>query len=183
MNDPFATLGVEPRFGLDLRAVEQRHRELSRTLHPDRYAGAPAAERRLALGRAIEVNEAWRVLRDPIRRAEALVALAGVTLREEAAPKADPAFLMEIMELREELSEVARKKDRGRLAALAGQVRAREEKALGALGALLDSGGDDAKGAAKDVEKALPHLAELKYFRRFLDEVSAIEEDLTDALP
>ncbi len=41
--DPFATLGIEPRFDLDVRAVEARHRELSRTLHPDRYSGAPAA--------------------------------------------------------------------------------------------------------------------------------------------
>ncbi len=67
--DPFDTLGVEPRFDLDLAALERRHRDLSRALHPDRYAGAPAAERRLALGRAIDANEALRVLKDPIRRA------------------------------------------------------------------------------------------------------------------
>ncbi|AKT37515.1 Fe-S protein assembly co-chaperone HscB [Chondromyces crocatus] len=179
MKDPFAILGVEPRFTLDLRAVEQRHRELSRALHPDRYAGAPAAERRLSLGRAIEVNEAWRVVRDPIRRAEALMARSGVELREDAMPKADPAFLMEVMELREELSEAARRKDRARVEALGTQVRAREEASLAALGTVLDGSAGD----RTSIEKALPRLSELKYFRRFLDEVSAIEEDLTDALP
>ena len=58
MSDPFETLGVEARFDLDLRAVEQRHRDLSKALHPDRYTGAPAAERRMSLSRAIDVNEA-----------------------------------------------------------------------------------------------------------------------------
>lgn len=179
MADPFETLGVEPRFTLDLRAVEQRHRELSRALHPDRYAGAPAAERRMALGRAIEVNEAWRVVRDPIRRAEALCARAGVELREDALPRPDPDFLMEIMEAREELAEAARRKDLARVSALGDAMRAREEKALAALGAGLDW----AAGDRGRVQATLPRLAELKYFRRFLDEVSAIHEDLTDATP
>ena len=58
--DPFETLGVEPRFDLDLTALEKRHRELSGALHPDRYTGRPASERRMALDRAIKVNEAWR---------------------------------------------------------------------------------------------------------------------------
>jgi len=179
MADPFALLGVEPRFALDLRAVEQRHRELSRALHPDRYAGAPAAERRLALGRAIEVNEAWRVLRDPIRRAEALCARAGLEMREDALPKPDPDFLMEVMEAREELAEVARKKDLARVTALGQAMHAREAKALAALGAGIDGAGGD----PQKIRAALPRLAELKYFRRFLDEVSAIEDDLTDATP
>jgi len=62
MMDPFATLGVEPRFDLDLGEVARRHRELSRALHPDKYTGAPAAERRLALSRAIEVKDAFRIV-------------------------------------------------------------------------------------------------------------------------
>jgi hypothetical protein len=37
-------------------------------LHPDRLAGATAAERALAERRTREVNEAWRVLQDPARR-------------------------------------------------------------------------------------------------------------------
>ncbi|HSN97058.1 MAG TPA: Fe-S protein assembly co-chaperone HscB [Candidatus Nanopelagicales bacterium] len=179
MSDPFATLGIEPRFRIDLRAVEQRHRELSRALHPDRYAGASATERRMALGRAIEVNEAWRVLRDPIRRAEALVALSGVEVREETLPKPDPDFLMEILEQREELADAARRKDRARVDALGADIRAREEAALAELGAGLDG----AAGDAQKIRAVLPHLAELKYFRRFLDEVAAIDEDLSEANP
>jgi len=177
MTDPFATLGLEPRFDLDLRAAEQRHRDLSRALHPDRYTGAPAAERRLALNRAIEVNEAWRVLRDPIRRADALLARAGVETREDAAPKPSPALLMDILESREELSSAAKRRDLGKVAALGEAMRAREQRTLAAVAAGLDGAGGD----AGKIRAVLPWLGELRYYRRFLDEVSTIEEDLAEA--
>jgi molecular chaperone HscB len=44
----------------------------------------------MALSRAIEVNEAWRALRDPIKRAEALLVRLGVPVGETAEPKARP---------------------------------------------------------------------------------------------
>src|SRR5262245_5679063 len=121
--DPFDTLGVEPRFDLDLAALEDRHRALSGALHPDRYAGRPAAERRMALDRAIEVNAAWRALRDPVTRAEALFQRAGVEVGELAEPKPTPDLLVEMMEVREELAEA--KGDAARLAKLGDRMRTR----------------------------------------------------------
>jgi molecular chaperone HscB len=174
MKDPFDTLGVEPRFDLDLAALELRHRELSKALHPDRYSGAPAAERRLALSRAIDVNEAFRVLKDPVRRAEALLQRAGAAVGETSEPKPSPALLMEMMEAREELAEAGRAKDLGRVAKLGeamGERRAQILRRLG--GAFAEAGSDPQKHA-----EILPVLGELRYIRRFLDEVSAIEEEL-----
>jgi molecular chaperone HscB len=175
MPDPFDTLGMEPRFDLDAAALEVRHRELSRALHPDRYTGAPAAERRLALSRAIDVNAAFRTVKDPIRRAEALLARAGVPVGETSEPKASPALLMEMMEAREELAEAGRAKDVGRVGKLGEAMRERETQILRTLGGAFDAAGGDAKRAAE----ILPVLGELRYIRRFLDEVSAIEEELT----
>jgi molecular chaperone HscB len=173
MPDPFETLGVEPRFELDLAALEQRHRDLSKALHPDRYVGAPAAERRLALGRAIDVNEAFRVLKDPVRRAEALLARAGVPVGETREPKPPPDLLMEMMELREELAEARQGKDLGKAKALAERMQARRAGVEKKLGAVLD---DCGRGK---LDEALPPLGELRYVRRFLDEVAAIEDELS----
>ena len=171
MSDPFTTMGVEPKFDLDLDKLAERHRDLSRALHPDRYAGAPAAERRLALGRAIEVNDAFRVLKDPVRRAEALLRRAGVPVGETAEPKPSQALLMDMMEQREELADARRAKDLPAVQKLAASIRDRERAVLERLGRALE-----AEGSA--LPQALPHLGELRYLRRFLDEVSAIEEDL-----
>jgi molecular chaperone HscB len=162
-------LGIAPRFAVDLEALSQRHRDLSKALHPDRHAGGSAASRRMALGRAIEVNDAFRVVRDPVRRAEALLRRAGVPVGETAEPKASPALLMEMMEAREELQAAQAKRDAARIARLADEMRGREGKTLRALGELLDGG---------RATEALPILGELRYVRRFLDEVSAIEEEL-----
>jgi len=175
MNDPFDTLGVDARFDLDLPALERRHRELSKALHPDRYAGAPAAERRLALSRAIDVNEAFRALRDPTRRAEALFRRAGVPVGETAEPKASPALLMEMMEAREELADAARAKKLAQVSALGEAMEARQRAIEGRLAREIER----AKSDQQEMEKALPLLGELRYVRRFLDEVRAIEEELS----
>jgi molecular chaperone HscB len=174
MVDPFETLGVEPRFDLDLPAVERRHRDLSKALHPDRYTGAPSTERRLALSRAIDVNESLRVLKDPVRRAEALLLRAGAAAGETGEPKPPPSLLMEMMEAREELAEAARARDLGRVGKLAAVMLDRERAVERRLGAALDEGGGD----PQKIAAALPALGELRYVRRFLNEVSAIEDEL-----
>lgn len=167
MNDPFDVLGVEARFDLELAELEKRHRELSKALHPDRYASAPAAERRMALSRAIEVNEALRALKDPVRRAEALARRSGMPVGEGKEPQPSPALLMEMMEAREELATAGRKKDLGALGKLGEAMRRREAGVLGGLAEAFRAGMAD---------RVLPLLGELRYVRRFLDEVGALEE-------
>jgi riboflavin synthase len=83
--DPFAALGAPRRYDLDLTVLEKTHRELSRALHPDKFTQTGASERRAALEKAANVNEAWRILRDPIRRAEALFRLEGLAVGESVA--------------------------------------------------------------------------------------------------
>lgn len=174
MNDPFATLGIDPAFTIDLPAVEQRHRDLSRALHPDKFTGAPAAERRLALNRAIEVNEAWRAVRDPIKRAEALMRRGGVPVGELEEPKPSPALLMEMMESREALAEAVQAKDLAAVKKLGDDMQARRDATLRALGR-----GFEEAGAEKEKLRALlPMMGELRYIRRLLDEVSAFEEEM-----
>src|SRR5688572_10972062 len=71
--DLFAVLGLRRRFALDLAAAEAAFKERSRQLHPDRFAKADPRARRASLGRTVQLNEAWRTLRDPVRRAEYLL--------------------------------------------------------------------------------------------------------------
>jgi molecular chaperone HscB len=167
-SDPFAILGVEPSFEIDLEALERRHRELSRALHPDRYAGRPASERREALGRAIEVNEAWRVLKDPISRAQALLSNRGILVEEGREPQPNPEFLMEIMEYREQLSEVRQSKKREALSRLTLEMKKLEAQTTRELAEAFETDGQSVQDK----------LGRLRYYRRFLDEAAAIEDEL-----
>lgn len=183
--DPFAMLGVERRFDLDLKVLEKTHRELSRALHPDKYAQAGASERRAVLEKAASVNEAWRTVRDPIKRAEALFQLAGIKVGEDNEPKATPAFLMEVLEEREALSEARAAKDLAKVRAVGETMTKRADLTQKKL-----ADGFAAIGLASPhwasplpppdravVEKLVPLLGELRFYKRFLDEVSAIEEE------
>jgi len=169
--DPFETLGVEPAFALDLAVLEQRHRDLSRALHPDRHASSGAAERRMALGRAIEVNEAFRILKDPVRRAEALLARRGIASGEGKEPPASPALLMEVMERREALAEIRHAKDEAALSRVISEVRQIEQRTQAALASefAFDS---------PNPAEILKRIGELRYYRRFLDEAASIADDL-----
>jgi molecular chaperone HscB len=168
MLSPFEVLDLEPRFDLDPAALEARHKDLSRALHPDRYAGRPAAERRIALTKAIEVNEAYRTLRDPIKRAEAVARTRSIPVGETTEPQPDPELLMEMMEAREDLSNAGRAKDAKRVAELASSMRARETALIASLSKAFDE--------PKDDEKILRLLGELRYVRRYVDETDAILE-------
>jgi molecular chaperone HscB len=172
MSDPFETLGVEPRFDLDEKALAERHRALSGALHPDRYAGRPAAERRMALDKAIAVNAAWRRLRDPLQRAESLLANKGVAVGETVEPKPTPALLMEMLEVREELADASRARDLARLARLGARMHEREQRTLARLAEGFTRG--------DDLPALVPVLGELRYLRRFFEELSAVEEKLAE---
>ncbi len=133
----------------------------------------------MALSRAIEVNEAQRLLRDPVRRAEAILQLRGLEgeVGETREPKPDGAFLMEVMEAREALDEARASKDLGRIGAVVAEARAQHAAALRTLGELLDG----ALLAGADVaalRKAIPLLGRLRYATRLLDEAIAAEDDL-----
>ncbi len=163
--DHFAVLGVERRFDLDLAVVEARYKDQARILHPDRYARADARARRASLQRAVQLNEAWRTVKDPVKRGEYLLSLWGGTAQVAVAP----GLLMEVMELREALAEAQAAADHGRVAALAMDVRGLEARALGAVAAGFSRG----LAAADDIARA---LAAVRYYQRFAEEVAVHEE-------
>jgi len=171
--DPFATLGIERRFDLDLRAVERTVRELSRIVHPDRQSDAPPSSRVHALGKSVEINEALRIVKDPVRRAEALLALAGVPVGDGKEPQPSGAFLMDILEQREALEDAKLARDAAKVRALAEAMEARAETAERALADAFRSGSDHPALA-----RAVEHLGELRFYRRFLEEVSTVEDVL-----
>ena len=173
MSDPFDMLGLPPVFELDATTLERRHRELSRALHPDRYAGRPSGERQQALGRAIEVNEAFRKLKHPVTRAEALLARHGRAVTETSAPAADPALLMDVMDRREALGEARRARDLVKVRSLARAVREREQRVLTEMAKAFVQ-------LPPDFARIEPLLGELRYHARFIEEARSAEDELDE---
>lgn len=162
--DAFDTLRVEPRFDLDPKALAERQRTLSLALHPDRFAGRPSAERRLALEQAMQVNSAYRTLRDPVTRAEALARRRGITLPGETIMH--PELLERAMERRELLSEAVLASDQQKQVELWRQAKAEQESEMGRLARLFEDASPDA-GALGEM------LASLRFLRRFIEAAEA----------
>jgi molecular chaperone HscB len=176
--DPFATLGLPRRYDIDMQELETRYRELQRALHPDKHAGAGASERRLSLEKAVAVNEAYHALKDDLRRAEALLALfqASDPAHEPSATQPqDAEFLMQVMELREALDEAKEARDRAHVEALTEEVQGQRTAARAELArvfAALEAGTSQTRLA-----QAASLLGRLKFFERFLEQVSAAQEE------
>ncbi len=166
-NEPFALLGLAPAYDVDLAALERAFFERSKALHPDRVASASAAERVAALSRSRALNDAYQLIKKPVPRAEYLLARAGVSIGDNE--RLDPTFLMEILELREELAAARAASDTKLVATLAGAMQARRTQALSALPPLF---------AAGDTKAIKQQLILLRYVNRYLEECNAaLDED------
>jgi molecular chaperone HscB len=165
--DYFSVFGVERRYDVDVAALEGRYRELSRQLHPDRFAKADPRARRASLQRSVQLNEAWRALKDPVQRAEYLLSLSGISLGKEVPP----ALLMETLELREELGEARAAGDDRKVQEMAHAMRGRVHAALQAVTDGL---------AAGQLEVVAKQLVALRYYRRFMDEVALHDDALAE---
>jgi molecular chaperone HscB len=183
--DHFSVLGLPFVYAVDMVPAEAAFKQLSRLVHPDRFATADPRARKASLGRTVQLNEAWRTLRDPVRRAEYMLSRAGVDVgsEEQESRKANgpagedraargtrkvaapPAFLMEILELHDELGEARRSGDTVKVALMTEEMRARAAASMQTIATGLES------GTPERLEVAAQSLIALRYYRRFLDEV------------
>ncbi|EPB9464728.1 co-chaperone HscB [Vibrio alginolyticus] len=107
----FELFGLPSQFKLDGSLLSSQFRELQKLFHPDNFATGSERDRLMAVQKAAQINDAYQVLKNPISRAEYILAEQGVEIRGEQQTMQDPMFLMEQMELREELEEIADSSD------------------------------------------------------------------------
>lgn len=91
-------------FALSLDDLQSQYKKLQWRLHPDRFAGAPEAERVLATNASAAISDAYNTLRSPLRRGLHLLELADATVDENANVD-DMQLLMEVMEFNEEIED------------------------------------------------------------------------------
>jgi molecular chaperone HscB len=111
--DYFATFGLPRKLTIDVALLEQKFLQLSWKLHPDNFVNASESERELSLKRSSELNDAYRVLRDPVARVEYLLGIEGQRVEGEKKQQAPPELLEEVFELNESLDELREAKESG----------------------------------------------------------------------
>lgn len=168
----FALLAVPQSYEVNQADLTRRYRELQREAHPDRFAGASEREHLRAVQSSSQINEAYETLVSPTRRAAYLLKLAGVDSDMSSTTFQDPEFLMQQMQLREELSELQDAKDL--------------EFALDKFYSDLDAAANQQKSifssnfAQQQFDAALASYAKLQFLAKLRSEAELKESELLD---
>jgi molecular chaperone HscB len=125
--DYFAFFGMPRKLNVDVPRLEREFYELSRKLHPDLNARADKREQEWSLEQSSLLNDAYRTLKDPIKRTQYLLGLEGVELEEQSKSATEkaraagevkkqivpPDLLEEVFELNMQLEEARMNKKVG----------------------------------------------------------------------
>lgn len=123
----FSFFGLPRKLNLDVPRLERDFYELSRKLHPDLNARADQREQEWSLEQSSLLNDAYRTLKDPIKRTQYLLRLEGVEVEEQSKTATEkarasgeakkqivpPDLLEEVFELNMQLEELRMNKKMG----------------------------------------------------------------------
>ncbi len=175
--DYFSLFGLPRKLALDVDDLGARYYALSRRFHPDLLQDRPPAEREAGVRATAIINNAYRTLKDPVRRGLYWLSLHGESLGRdnERVPPELAAQVFEVQEKLEELRDARARGDASREEREVGAIREGLRARMRELDASLEANfrrNDVADGdapAALDATKAL--LSELHYVRTLLRDV------------
>ena len=169
MENHFDLFQMPARFAIDAAQLDAAYRELQGRVHPDKFAAASDPEKRVAMQWATRANEAYKTLKNPLRRAAYLCELHGVDLGVESNTAMPPAFLMQQMEWREALDEARSSRDMAELEALEQSLNTVRRELLERTGVLLEQ---------SQFNEAGHRVRELMFVEKFGEEVARTFEAL-----
>jgi molecular chaperone HscB len=204
--DYFTFFGLPPKLNVDVPALEKSFYELSRKLHPDLNARAGSQEQEWSMEQSSLLNDAYRTLKDPIKRTEYLLHLEGVVMEEQSKSATEqaratgelkkqivpPDLLEEVFELNMQLEELRGNKKMGDddpdlIAEIEKQKLALEAKHAALLqelqsywkdwDSLVDRGQASSGERAQATSKMVDVLNRRNYIRNLVRDVNAALEE------
>ncbi|HQS31879.1 MAG: Fe-S protein assembly co-chaperone HscB [Polaromonas sp. 39-63-203] len=166
-SNDFELFGVPVQFAQDSDGLEARWKELQREAHPDKFAAQGATAQRLAMQWSVRINEAYRRLKDPLKRATYLCELHGAPINAETNTAMPADFLMQQMEWREALDDAETLQS---IDEISLQLNKTVREQLSKLEQLIDE--------CKDFAAASRQVRSLMFTERFAGEVDARMDQL-----
>jgi len=168
----FELFGLPQSYHVDLKLLADRYHGMQREFHPDRYAGKPAQEQRLAVQYAAVINQAYSQLSSPLLRAQYLLSLQNIDDAGDTKITRDPQFLMQQIELREKLADLSDADDA--FTALEEVADAVESEYI-ELQTVFDQ-----QYSQSRLQEAMETVAKMQFFNKLLIEVEQLEHELDD---
>lgn len=168
----FALFELPQAFALDASALDTRWRQMAARVHPDRFATASPAERRVAMQWASTINEGYRVLKSPLLRARYLCEQSGCDLQTESNTRMDGSFLMRQMEWREALDDARASADPEAFSRLASDIHQARVQMQASVADLIDR--------ERNFEAAAGKVREWMFIDKLAAEVQSASHELAD---
>ena len=173
--DYYRFFSLPKTLAIDDEALQQTFYQMSRLLHPDRYGRRPERERTYSLEATAILNDGYRVLKDPVRRAEYVLRENGFQVGEQRSNEVPPELLEEVFELNMMLDELKAGGDD--VVPQLEEARDRFLAMLDSIGSELDdeflshdaASGGDARMASLTAIRGILHRR--RYIRNLVDEV------------
>lgn len=166
----FELFDLPVAFDLDSADLAVRYHELQRRFHPDRFASAPAPDRRLSVQLTAQINAGFQTLKEPVARARYLLGLQGIDTDQETDTSMNPAFLMEQMELREALEDASLGTDREtQIESLRQQVDRQLQLISATLRTHFAENSREALGQARNL------VREMLFLQKLVDEIQELD--------
>ncbi len=154
----FELFDIPASLQVDKNTLAKKYFELQKKFHPDFFSNATEYEQANALEQSSEVNKALKVLKNNNETIKYVLKLKGL-LEEEEKYQLPPGFLMEVMELNEELSDDSHQKINDLETAIYEPVKEIIENF------------NDATTGTKDLLKVKEYYYKKKYLQRILDRI------------
>lgn len=171
MTNPFELFDLPVDFQLDNDLLNRRYLALQKSLHPDNFARSSSQEQRLAMQKSAEVNDALRILKDPVSRADCIIHLYSGTERDiEQKSNRDTAFLMQQLEWRERLEEIERTQDLDALMDFVQDIEAVQRENLAEISTAL---------YGQNWQRAEQINDRLRFMKKLNSEIERVEEQIS----
>lgn len=169
----FELFNLPFQFEIDADKMADTYRQLQREVHPDKFANADEHTRLLAVQKSAQVNDGFETLKNPLARAEYMLAEQGVDIQIEQKTLQDPMFLMQQMELREQLEDITNMSDpEDAIDQMDDEINAMTRDLYQQIEPLLVT------SCKVTLENAANIVRKLKFMAKLKDELARIEDHL-----
>ena len=170
----FELFDLPVSYDVDLTKIQQWYMQLQKQVHPDKFANASDREKSLSMQQTSWLNEAKATLESPVLRATYLLKLKGLDINLENETTMDAVFLMQQLEMREQLENVKNEADPLTiLDGMAKDAKATTQELMNGFSQSYDN---------EQLDDAREWIRKLQFLQKAKKEINSLIADVEDEL-
>ncbi len=162
----FELYNMQVSFNPDQRLVKEKFYELSRKYHPDFFSNASAEEQTDVLEKSSMINKAYKTFTNSDETIKYILEQKNL-LKEEEKYQLPPSFLMDVMELNEQLMDAKMEDDEQKLSAVSYQITAAQNEIYEPVKKIIEHY-EEGVSAEKELLQVKEYYFKKKYLNRIL---------------